>query len=76
MDEYYEVNWDPWVNYQVFDSNGALVEISRPEAVTLTCLMKLPLVQMLVEKRLLNTEVLEGCGDLNGLILTLQHGQN
>ncbi len=36
MTEYYEVNWDPWVNYQVYDSNGALVEISRPEAVTLT----------------------------------------
>ena len=34
MNEYYEVFWDPWVNYQVFDSNGALVEISRPEAVT------------------------------------------
>ena len=35
-DEFYEVNWDPWVNYQVFDgSNGCLlVEISRPEAVT------------------------------------------
>ncbi len=36
MNEYYEVFWDPWVNYQVYDSNGALVEISRPEAVTLT----------------------------------------
>ena len=34
MDQYYEIFWDPWVNYQVFDSNGDLVEISRPEAVT------------------------------------------
>ena len=34
MTEYYEVNWDTWVNYQVFDANGALVEISRPEGVT------------------------------------------
>ena len=39
MTEFYEVNWDPWVNYQVFDGSGtdaSLVEISRPEAVTLT----------------------------------------
>ena len=35
MTEYYEVFWDPWVNYQVYDASGALVEISRPEAVTL-----------------------------------------
>ena len=37
MTEFYEVYWDPWVNYQVFDSPGSdasLVEISRPEAVT------------------------------------------
>ena len=34
MTEYYEVNWDTWVNYQAFDANGALVEISRPEGVT------------------------------------------
>jgi len=33
MSEYYEVNWDNWVNYQVFDTEGALVEISRPEGV-------------------------------------------
>ena len=36
MDEYYEVHWDPWVNYQVYDAAGALVEISRPEGVTLS----------------------------------------
>ena len=37
MNEFYEINFDPWTNYQVFDSNGCfLVEISRPEAVTLT----------------------------------------
>ena len=35
LDDYYEVRWEPWVNYQVFDAAGALVEISRPEAVTL-----------------------------------------
>ena len=33
MDEYYEVNWDTWINYQAFDANGVLVEISRPEGV-------------------------------------------
>ena len=27
MTEYYEVNWDTWVNYQAFDANGALVEL-------------------------------------------------
>ena len=39
MTEFYEVNWDPYVNYQVFDGSdqlASLVEISRPEAVTLT----------------------------------------
>lgn len=36
LDDYYEVRWEPWVNYQVFDAQGALVEISRPEGVTLT----------------------------------------
>jgi hypothetical protein len=34
MTEYYDVNWDTWVNYQAFDANGVLVEISRPEGVT------------------------------------------
>ncbi len=33
MSEYYEVHWDTWLNYQAFDTNGALVEISRPEGV-------------------------------------------
>ena len=36
MDEFYEVHWDPWVNYQVYDAAGELAEISRPEAVTLS----------------------------------------
>ena len=36
MDEFYEVHWGPWVNYQVYDGAGALAEISRPEAVTLS----------------------------------------
>jgi hypothetical protein len=37
MTEFYEIHFDPWVNYQVFDGSGSdasLVEISRPEAVT------------------------------------------
>ena len=37
MNEFYEINFDPWTNYQVFDGPGgdaSLVEISRPEAVT------------------------------------------
>ena len=33
-DEYYDLYWDTWKSYQVFDSNDQLVEISRPHTVT------------------------------------------
>ena len=33
-DEYYDLYWDTWKSYQVFDSNDQLVEISRPHSVT------------------------------------------
>ena len=33
-DEYYDLYWDTWKSYQVFDSNDRLVEISRPHSVT------------------------------------------
>jgi len=33
-DEYYDLYWDTWKSYQVFDNNDRLVEISRPHTVT------------------------------------------
>ena len=33
-DEYYDLYWDTWKSYQVFDSDDQLVEISRPHTVT------------------------------------------
>ena len=33
-DEYYDLYWDTWKSYQIFDSNNQLVEISRPHSVT------------------------------------------
>ena len=33
-DEYYDLYWDTWKSYQVFDNNDQLVEISRPHTVT------------------------------------------
>ncbi len=33
-DEYYDLYWDTWKSYQVFDNNNQLVEISRPHTVT------------------------------------------
>lgn len=33
-DEYYDLYWDTWKSYQVFDSSDQLVEISRPHTVT------------------------------------------
>ena len=33
-DEYYDLYWDTWKSYQIFDSNDQLVEISRPHSVT------------------------------------------
>ena len=74
MTEYYEVNWDPWVNYQVFDANGALVEISRPEAVTFDIPDEAKFGKMQVESKLLNTQALEVFGVLNGQTLILLTG--
>ena len=75
LDDYYEVRWEPWVNYQVFDAQGALVEISRPEAVTLSLPVEDKFGRDAGRKKTLNTQVLEGFGVLNGQILILRLGQ-
>ena len=75
LDDYYEVRWEPWVNYQVFDAQGALVEISRPEAVTLSLPVEDKFGRDAGKRKPWNMQASEGFMVLNGQILTFANGK-